>query len=90
MEIRFTSAARWQFRAALEALRRRSLDAAVALCRDAEAALRDPATLVESGAALPEFPGIPFREIVLASYRFFFRTEGQTVWIGGVWNALDE
>lgn len=41
----------------------------------------------ESGRVVPEFPDLPFREVVLAPYRFFYRGKGDTVWIVAVWHS---
>jgi plasmid stabilization system protein ParE len=37
--------------------------------------------------ALPEFPDLPFREVVIAPYRFFYRVKENTVWIVAVWHG---
>ena len=36
---------------------------------------------------IPEFPELPYREVVVPPYRFFYRTEGKTVWIVAVWHG---
>lgn len=41
----------------------------------------------ESGRRLPEFPGLPYREVIVGSYRFFYRPAGKTVWIVAVWHG---
>ncbi|MEK6776027.1 MAG: type II toxin-antitoxin system RelE/ParE family toxin [bacterium] len=40
-----------------------------------------------SGRALPEFPELPFREVIVAPYRFFYRVKEKTVWIVAVWHG---
>lgn len=40
-----------------------------------------------SGRTLPEFPDLPFREVIVAPYRFFYRVKGKTVWIVAVWHG---
>jgi toxin ParE1/3/4 len=41
----------------------------------------------ESGRVLPEFPDLPFREVVVPPYRFFYRVKGKTIWVVGVWHS---
>ena len=40
-----------------------------------------------SGRTLPEFPDLPFREVIIAPYRFFYRVKGKVVWIVAVWHS---
>ena len=40
-----------------------------------------------SGRVLPEFPRLPYREVVVAPYRFFYRVADRTVWIVAVWHG---
>ena len=41
----------------------------------------------ESGRAIPEFPDLPHRELIIAPYRFFYRVKGKTVWVVAVWHG---
>ncbi len=41
----------------------------------------------ESGRVLPEFPDLPYRDVIVAPYRFFYRVAGETVWVVGVWHG---
>jgi toxin ParE1/3/4 len=41
----------------------------------------------ESGRVLPEFPDLPYREVIVAPYRFFYRVAGETAWVVGVWHG---
>ena len=40
-----------------------------------------------SGRRLPEFPDLPHREVIVAPYRFFYRQQGEIIWIVGVWHS---
>lgn len=40
----------------------------------------------DSGRRLPEFPGLPYREVIVRPYRFFYRVQDDTVWVVGVWH----
>lgn len=41
----------------------------------------------ESGRRLPELRGLPYREVIVRPYRFFYRVQGSTVWVVGVWHS---
>ena len=86
-EVRFTDAARWQLRAALAAVDRRDAAAARDLLDGVSRLVRDGDLLEKSGGALAEFPAVLCREARLGGYRVFFRREGETVWIAGVWKT---
>ena len=40
----------------------------------------------ESGRVVPEFPDLPYREVIAKPYRFFYRVKEDAVWIVGVWH----
>jgi toxin ParE1/3/4 len=40
----------------------------------------------ESGRMIPEFPQLGFREVLVDSYRVFYRVKGDTVWVVGAWH----
>lgn len=87
MKVRFTPSARTQFLAALVYIYRDSPTAAGAFRQKAEKALSRLRRFPRSGRVLPEFPDLPFREVIVAPYRFFYRVEGNIVWIVAVWHG---
>ena len=87
MRIRFTPTARAEFLAAIEYIRKDKPGAAVQFRRTAEKALRRLSKFPDSGRKLPEFPDLPFREVVVPPYRFFYRVEQKTMWIVAVWHG---
>lgn len=87
MKILFIPSARTQFLSALAYIRRDKPDAALRFRRRAETVLKRLVKFPESGRAIPEFPDLPQREVVIAPYRFFYRVKGQVVWIVGVWHG---
>lgn len=87
MKIRFTPSARAQFLAAIVYIRRENPTAAETFRRKAETALSRLRRFPQSGRILPEFPDLPFREVIVAPYRFFYRVKGRTVWIVAVWHG---
>ncbi len=86
-KVLFTPTARAQFLAALAYIRADNPAAAAAMRTQAEASLSRLRKFPESGRVLPEFPDLPFREIVVAPYRFFYRVKSETVWIVAVWHS---
>ena len=87
MKILFTPSGRAQFLAALDYIRRDSPRAATRFRQRAETVLRRLEKFPKSGRVAPEFPELPYREVVIAPYRFFYRFKGQTVWIVAVWHG---
>jgi plasmid stabilization system protein ParE len=87
VRIRFTPTGRSQFLDALAFIRRDDPAAAVRFRRRAAAVLNRTRRFPGSGRILPEFPELPYREVLVGPYRFFYRTEGGTVWIVAVWHG---
>jgi len=53
----------------------------------AEQVLKRLERFPNSGRRLPEFPDLPHREIIVAPYRFFYRQQGEIIWIVAVWHS---
>lgn len=87
MKVRFTPSARVQFLSALSFIRRDKPSAAVRFRDQAETVLRRIEAFPESGRIIPEFPELPYREVVVSPYRFFYRIKGDVVWIVAVWHG---
>ena len=81
MKVLFTPSGRKQFLEAIAYIYRENPSAAVAFRRKVEKVLSRLRKFTQSGRALPEFPDLPFREIIVSPYRFFYRMKGKTVWI---------
>jgi plasmid stabilization system protein ParE len=86
LKIRFTPTARNQFLDALAYIHKENPSAAVSFRQKAEHVLSRLRDFPESGRILPEFPDLPFREVIVAPYRFFYRIKQKTVWIVAVWH----
>jgi toxin ParE1/3/4 len=82
-----TKSARAQFLAALSYIRRDNRDAALRVRRRVETVLRKLESFPESGRTVPEFPDLPYREVIVPPYRFFYRVKNRTVWIVAVWHS---
>lgn len=72
MRVRFTATPRAQFLAAIEAIRRKSPQATRAFRQRSEKALKRLERFHGSGTTVAEFPDLPFREVFIPPYRFFY------------------
>jgi toxin ParE1/3/4 len=87
VRIRFTDSARTQFLAGLAYIHEDRPSAAVRVRKRAELALRRLAQFPESGRVIPEFPELPYREVLVPPFRFLYLVRGETVWIVAVWHS---
>jgi len=87
VKVKFTPSARAQFLSALSYIRKDKPSAAVSFLNRAEKILRRLEDFPESGRIIPEFPELPYREVVISPYRFFYRSKNNIVWIVGVWHG---
>lgn len=85
--VRFTPSGRKQFLAAIAYIRRDDPAAARRFRQRAERVLRRLERFPQSGRVLPEFPDLPYREVIVAPYRFFYRVAGDAVWVVGAWHG---
>ena len=87
MRVRFTPTGRAQFLAALADIRRENPAAAARFRQRAEQALRRLEQFPESGRVVPEFLDLPYREVIVPPYRFFYRIKEAAVWVVAVWHG---
>ncbi len=87
MKLRFTPSARLQFLGAVAYIRRDDPAAAVRFRDHAERVLRRWIRFPDSGRLVPEFPDLPFREVLVAPYRLFYRRKEKVVWVVAVWHG---
>jgi len=87
MKVLFTPSARQQFLHVVPfIILRDNPSAAVAFRKRAGSLLRRLERFPESGRPLPEFPDLPFRELLVNPYRFFYTVRGKVVWVVAVWH----
>ena len=86
-KVLFTPSARSQFLAALAYIRADNPSAARTLRERAGESLARLRQFPESGRIVPEFPDLPFREVVVPPYLFFDRVKGDKVWVVAVWHG---
>ena len=87
MKVLFTPSGRNQFLAAIAYIYRENPAVAVEFRHKAEKALSRLRKFPQSGRILPEFPDLPFREVIVTPYRFFYRVKGKNVWVVAVWHG---
>lgn len=87
MRIRFTPTGRQQFLDAISYIKQDKPIAALRFRRRVEQSLKRLVRFPESGRTIPEFPDLPFRELLVPPYRFFYRVKGKTIWIVGTWHT---
>lgn len=87
MKILFTPTARRQFLDVVAYIHKDNPSAALRFRQKAEEALSRLKHYPDSGRVLPEFPDLPFREIIVNPYRFFYRVREKRVWIVAVWHG---
>ena len=87
MKISFTPAARNHFLKAITYIRRDKPSAAISFRKKAKKILSRLIDHPQSGRPIPEFPDLPYREVIVTPYRFFYRVKGDTVWIVAVWHG---
>ncbi len=87
MKILFTPTGRRQFLEAVAYIYRDKPSAAIKFCQKSEKSLFRLKKFPESGKPIPEFPDLPFREVIVSPYRFFYKVKDDTVWIVAVWHG---
>jgi plasmid stabilization system protein ParE len=87
VKVLLTPGARAQFLTAVETIRRNNRDAARKFRQQAGNALKRLARFPQSGAIVAEFPELPYREVYVKPYRFFYRIRDDTVWVVALWHG---
>ena len=87
MRILFTPTGRRQFLEAITYIHRDNPSAAVSFRKKAEKTLSRLMEFPESGRLIPEFSDLPFREVIVSPYRFFYKVKDGTVWIIAMWHS---
>jgi toxin ParE1/3/4 len=87
VKVRFTPTGRTQFLDAIIYIYRENPAAALSFRQKAEKVLSRLKEYPESGRLIPEFSDLPFREVIVRPYRFFYRVKGDTAWIVAVWHS---
>jgi toxin ParE1/3/4 len=84
VKVRFAKTAQISFQSAINFIHQDNPTAASKFYERVEKTLRRLEKYPSSGRMIPEFPQLPYREIMVLPYRFFYRVEGKTVFIVAV------
>jgi toxin ParE1/3/4 len=87
VKVRFPPTARKHFLDAITYIRWDKRVAAQIFREKAEDRLRRLQRFPDSGRHIPEFPDLPFREVIVRPFRFFYRIDDREVWIVAVWHS---
>ena len=87
LRVRFTPAADAEFLAIITYIGADGPAAAVAFRDKALNTLSRLRDFPDSGRTLPEYPALPFREVIVVPYRFFYQVKVHAVWIVAVWHG---
>jgi len=87
LRILFTPTGHRQFFEAIAYIYKDNPAAASDFRRKTEQKLSRLKAFPESGRVIPEFPDLPFREVIVRPYRFFYRLKEDAVWIVAVWHG---
>ncbi len=87
LRVRFAPAADAEFLAVITSIGAHSSTATVAFRDKALQTLSRLRQFPDSGRTLPECPALPFREVIVAPYRFFYQAKVDAVWIVAVWHG---
>ena len=87
MKVRFAKSAQISFQSAINFIHQNNPIAALKFIDRVEETLLRLEKHPDSGRMIPEFPGLPYREILVLPYRFFYRVEGKKGFIVAVWHT---
>jgi toxin ParE1/3/4 len=87
LKVLFTPTGRSQFLEAIAYIYRDNPSAAVHFRKKAEKTLSRLKKFPGSGRLIPEFSDLPFREVIVKPYRFFYKVKGNVVWIIAAWHS---
>lgn len=87
MKVLFTPTGRRQFLEAIAYIYRDNPSAAVSFRENTEKILSRLKEFPESGRLIPEFLDLPFREVIVRPYRFFYKIKKEAIWIIAVWHS---
>jgi plasmid stabilization system protein ParE len=87
LRVLFTPTGRRQFLEAVAYIYRDNPSASLSFRYKAEKTLSRLKKFPESGRLIPEFSDLPFREVIVRPYRFFYKVKDEIVWIIAVWHS---
>ena len=88
MRVLFTPTGRRQFLEAVAYIYRDNPSASLSFRNKAEKTISRLTKFPDSGRLIPEFSDLPFREVIVRPYRFFYKVKDEIVWIIAVWHSI--
>lgn len=87
MKIRFANTAKISLHSAINFIHQDNPTAAANFPGRVEKTLRRLEKYPDSGRRIPEYPELPYRELLVLPYRFFYKVEGKIIYIVAVWHT---
>ncbi|HEY3490238.1 MAG TPA: type II toxin-antitoxin system RelE/ParE family toxin [Candidatus Deferrimicrobiaceae bacterium] len=87
MKLRFTPSAKTELLSAAKYINNDNPDAAINFLKKTDELLKRLEKHPLSGRIIPEYPELPYRELLVLPYRFFYSVQNQTIWIVAVWHT---
>jgi len=87
LKIRFTPSAETELLSAEKYIKNDNPEAALKFLKKVDDLLHRLENHPLSGRTIPEFPGLPYRELLVLPYRFFYSIENKNIWIVAVWHT---
>ncbi|MCF7801321.1 MAG: type II toxin-antitoxin system RelE/ParE family toxin [Candidatus Marinimicrobia bacterium] len=87
MQLKFTPSARTQFLEGITYIKQDNPGAARHFRQRVEDVLRRLIAFPGADKVIREFQDLPFREIVVPPYRFFYQIKKDFIWIVAVWHS---
>ena len=87
MKIRFANTAKISLESAINFIHQDNPIAAANFLECVEKTLRRLEKYPDSGRRISEYPELPYRELLVLPYRFFYKIDGKTIFIVAVWHT---
>jgi toxin ParE1/3/4 len=87
VKLRFTPSAKTELLSAAKYINNDNPDAAINFLKKTDELLKRLEKHPLSGRIIPEYPELPYRELLVLPYRFFYSVQNQTIWIVAVWHT---
>jgi len=87
LKLRFTPSAETELLSAAKYIHNDNPEAALSFLKKADDLLHRLGKHPLSGRTIPEFPKLPYRELLVLPYRFFYSIQNKTIWIVAVWHT---
>jgi addiction module RelE/StbE family toxin len=87
LKLRFTPSAKTELLSAAKYIHNENPEAALNFLKKANELLHRLEKHPLSGRTIPEFSKLPYRELLVLPYRFFYSIQNKTIWIVAVWHT---